>query len=125
MTWSTFGKGLTLITLSFVLWMSGIAYSTGDFISFYMYAIAVFFYLLFSIWIFAFAKKMIALNRAFSFNGVISMSFLVKLILSVGIVWMIEYQYHPVGNTHILHYLIVYLVYTIYEVYFLTKLGRG
>lgn len=107
-----------------MLWAIGLTAATKDLISFRMYLIAIGMYILFSAGIFFFARKMIQMERHYTFNGVVSISFLIKLVMSIGIIYLVEHLYAPISNAHIFHYLLIYIIYTIYEVYFLTKLGR-
>lgn len=87
-------------------------------------ALSVVQYVIFCIGIFIVAQKVSNSVSNYSFVGVVSASFLIKLVMSVVfLLWWAQY-YKPSNNHHILIYLLVYAIYTIYEVYFLTILAK-
>ena len=120
-----FFRYLSLITLVTALWsfiISKLGTHTQT-ISIYAVSIGCFFF--FSILIFFYAYYTSASDQLYSFNNVVSASFLIKLIMSICALMLFQKYAEPVGNAYVLHYIIVYLVYTAYEVYFLTKLAKS
>jgi len=91
----------------------------------WIYLISILTFVIFSALIFLYALNTSASDHLFSFNNVVVASFLIKLILSVGMIMIFEKIFEPTSKIHILHFIIVYLIYTVYEVYFLTKLARS
>ena len=81
-------------------------------------------YVIFCIGIFGVAKRVSNSISNFSFVGIVSGSFLVKLVMAVGFLAGWSHFYEPTNNHHILLYLLVYSIYTSYEVYFLTILAK-
>lgn len=125
MRWSQFAKELLQVTIGCIVWTIGITWTAKDEISIWTNAISIISYCIFCISMYLFATKMMQQDKSYSFNGVISISFLFKLIMSLGILYYIETAFSPTGNTHILHYILIYIVYTIYETIFLTKIGEA
>jgi len=125
MDWSQFGKGLLQITIGCIVWAIGITWSANDDVSKWTYAISIISYCVFCTGMYLLASQMILQDKHYSFNGVISISFLFKLLMSLGILYYVEVAFTPVGNAHILHYILVYIVYTIFETYYLTKIGNA
>lgn len=123
MHWSQFAKGLFQVTIGCIVWTIGITWSLSDNVSIWTYAISILSYCVFCTCMYLLASRMMLQDKHYSFNGVISISFLFKLIMSLGILYYIETAFSPIGNAHILHYILIYIVYTIYETYFLTKIG--
>ena len=81
-------------------------------------------YVIFCIAIFFVAQRVSSSVSNFSFVGVVSASFLIKLVMAVGFLAGWGHFYKPSNNYHILLYLLVYAIYTAYEVYFLTILAK-
>jgi len=81
-------------------------------------------YVIFCVAIFFVAQRVSSSVSDYSFVGVVSASFLIKLVMSVGFLTCWGHFYKPSNNHHILLYLLVYAIYTAYEVYFLTILAK-
>lgn len=118
-----FASVLLQVTVACLVWAAGVTWSMGDQISWWTYLVSISCYNILCVGIYMWARYTLARDHTYSFNGVISISFVLKLIMSLGILYLIDAFFHPKGNIHILHYIGVYIVYTIYEVYFLTKLA--
>lgn len=112
---------ITLVTLIVAFIVSQI-YPFEDLLELYCWAGLAF--VLFNGFIFFYAYTTSKSDKLFSFNNVVSASFLIKLIMSIGFLLIWEKLYDPQTNTHLLNYIIVYIIYTVYEVYFLTKLAN-
>ena len=123
MTTKEFRKRLWELTFLCIVWTLGWYFARYDLVATWTYGVSIIFYVVFSILIFLFAKRLLAKDRRHSFNGIVSISFLIKLVVSIAIVWSIEAYLKPISNTHIFHYLVMYIVYTVFEVWFLTKLS--
>jgi len=87
-------------------------------------ALSVAQYVIFCVGIFLVAQRVSSSVSNYSFVGVVSASFLIKLVMAVGFLACWGYLYEPSNNHHILLYLLVYAIYTAYEVYFLTILAK-
>jgi len=125
MTWSAFFKYLSYVTLALIIWTLGISRMGDHSHTLWIYLISILTFVIFSALIFLYALNTSASDHLFSFNNVVVASFLIKLILSVGMIMIFEKIFEPTSKIHILHFIIVYLIYTVYEVYFLTKLARS
>jgi len=125
MTWSAFFKYLSYVTLALIIWTLGISRLGDNSHTLWIYLISILTFVIFSALIFLYALNTSASDHLFSFNNVVVASFLIKLILSVGMIMIFEKIFEPTSKIHILHFIIVYLIYTVYEVYFLTKLARS
>ncbi len=90
-----------------------------------IYMISVVCFFLFSVLIYFYAYNTSKSDQLYSFNNVVSASFLIKLIMSICTLLLFQKFQKPQGNSYVLHFIIVYLVYTAYEVYFLTKLAKS
>jgi len=123
MTYKKFGFRLLEVTLLCIIWAVGLYLAQRNDIAAWTYTVSIATYVIFSLLIFGYTRRLVDQDRMHSFNGLVSISFLIKLVLSVGIIWGIEEHFTPIGNSHIFHYLFIYIVYTIFEVYFLTKLS--
>ena len=124
MNWSVFLKQLFLLTGIVLLWAIIIELFDRSQLTFTIYAISCLTFVLFSLLIFLYAYNTSSSDNLFSYNNVVIVSFIVKLIMSFGVILFFERMFQPQGNWHILHFVIVYLSYTIHEVYFLTRLAR-
>ena len=87
-------------------------------------SISVALYIIFCVGIFFAAQRISNSATNYSFFGLVSASFLIKLMMSLGFLVGWAHYYKPSNNHHILLYLLVYAIYTIYEVYFLTILAK-
>ena len=81
-------------------------------------------YVIFCIGIFCVAQRISNSTSNYSFVGLVSASFLIKLLMAIGFLAGWAHLYQPSNNHHILLYLLVYAIYTSYEVYFLTILAK-
>lgn len=125
MKWNTFTKYLFSITIGLSIWALGVSSLGKHSHTLWIYFVAILSFIIFSFLIFLYAYNTSASDHLFSYNNVVVASFLLKLVLSIGVLMLFERVFQPVNKMHILHFIIVYLVYTIYEVYFLTKLARS
>lgn len=92
---------------------------------FWLYTVSLIVFSLFCLVIFYYARISFSTSSAYSANRIVIISFLSKLLLSVGILLLFERIFSPRGNGHILHYLFIYIFYTVFEVYFLMKLSKN
>lgn len=90
-----------------------------------IYVISVSCFFLFSVLIYFYAYNTSKSDQLYSFNNVVSASFIIKLIMSICTLLLFQKFQKPQGNSYVLHFIIVYLIYTAYEVYFLTKLAKS
>jgi len=113
MTWSSFLNQLGIITLLLLALVVSLAhaYSRPDILQLYLLCVLIF--VVFCIGIFWYARLISRNSNNFTFFGVVSGSFFIKLVIV-----------EPNGNGFAIHFIIVYIVYTIYEVFFLTKLAK-
>jgi len=81
-------------------------------------------YLIFNTSIFLYAQRISSRESNYTFNGVVSASFLIKLLFSLSLLAYWQRFHNPTDNHHIALYILIYIVYTIYEVYFLTLLAK-
>lgn len=125
MTWRVFLKYLVILTICVGLWALGISGLGKHEETIWIYGLAISGFFIFSILIFLYAYNTSASDNLFSFNNVVSASFLLKLIMSIGMIILYEKLFDPDSSMHVIHFIIVYIVFTIYEVYFLTKLARS
>jgi hypothetical protein len=89
-----------------------------------LYFMVVISFVVFCTLIFMYAQKTSVSKGLLAFNNVVIASFVLKLIMSVGLILTFEWWLEPDRKYHIWHFLLIYLVYTIYETYFLTKLAK-
>ncbi len=109
---------ITVFLASLVSW----AGSFEGFLELYLYAALVF--VIFNVFIFFYGYTTSQSDQLFSFNNVVSASFLIKLIMSIGFLLLWERLFDPNNNMHVLNYIVVYVIFTVHEVYFLTKLAK-
>ena len=125
MTWKKYLKYLSIVTMALAMWGIGVSGIGKNQNTIWIYALSIICFIIISILIFLYAYNTSATDHLFSFNNVVSASFLFKLILSIGMLLLYEKIFEPSSNIHVLHFIFVYIVYTIYEVYFLTKLAKS
>ncbi len=123
MRWSDFIRLLSHVTVGCLIWAFGVSGFLEHERTLITYLLSIATFVVFSIGMFLYARRLVDKQQMYSFNGVISLSFLIKLVMAVSSIWLYETNVHPEGNQHILHYIFTYLVYTAFEVYFLTELG--
>lgn len=81
-------------------------------------------YVIFCVGIFLVARRISNSTSNYSFVGLVSASFLIKLLMAIGFLAGWAHLYQPNNHHHILLYLLVYAIYTCYEVYFLTLMAK-
>ena len=81
-------------------------------------------YVIFCIAIFCVAQRISNSSSNYSFVGLVSASFVIKLLMALCFLAGWAQLYQLSNNHHILLYLLVYAIYTSYEVYFLTILAK-
>ena len=124
MNWSAFLRQLTKLTIPILLLGWVLNLFQDDNLTIAIYSISVSMFVLFSILMFLYAYNTSSSDNLFSYNNVVIVSFIIKLIMSFGVILFFEKTFQPHYNWHILHFIIVYLCYTVYEVYFLTRLAK-
>ena len=107
-----------------LLWGLGMALFFDPLPTFIVYVLSILSFVLFSIGIFWWSRIIVDAGNLYTFNGVVSISFIIKLLMAIASVWNYENIANPDNDFHLLHYILIYLVYTGYEVYFLTELGH-
>ena len=124
MGWSVFIRNLAaLVSLSIVLgYILHMVLPILAWSEFYTFSSASF--ILFTIFIFFYANRVSDSNSLYSFNAIVTWSFLIKLIMAIGILLLFREWVTQVSRRHIIHFIGIYILYTAYEVYFLTKLAR-
>lgn len=125
MRWALFLKHLAILISALMVWAFIVSSLGSASHTLWMYFIANLSFVTFSVLIFLYAYNTSASDNLFSFNNVVFASFLLKLIMSIGVLMVFERVFSPSGNLHVAHFIFVYIVYTIYEVYFLTKLAKS
>lgn len=125
MSIGSFFRYLLLISLATAGWSFIISKFSNQSQTLSIYGISIGCFFIFSILIFFYAYYTSATDQLYSFNNVVSASFLIKLIMSICTLMLFQKYREPIGNAYVLHFIIVYLIYTAYEVYFLTKLAKS
>jgi hypothetical protein len=64
-------------------------------------------------------------NSKYAFNGVITSSVLIKMVLSIAVLLVYQKRFAPPNNGYIGIFLSVYVVYTVFEVWFMGKLAKA
>jgi len=115
---------LVLITALLVAVVSTITLSIdrADLLQIYQWSIGGF--VIFCIGIFWYARLIANRSTNFTFLGVVSGSFFIKLIGALVFLYLYEEAFSPTNQTYVLHFILVYVIYTVFEVYFLTKLAK-
>jgi len=124
MTWSSFLNQLGIITLLLLALVVSLAhaYSRPDILQLYLLCVSIF--VVFCIGMFWYARLISRHSQNFTFFGVVSGSFFIKLVIALVFLFYYQRLVEPDGNGFAIHFIIVYIVYTIYEVFFLTKLAK-
>lgn len=91
---------------------------------FFVYLVAVGFFTVFTYWVIYQSHHSIKSSKNDSMLGVVTVSFLVKLMFSL--VFLISFKKYldPTSKEYIMHYLIIYVIYLICDVYLITLLSR-
>jgi len=124
MTWSSFLLKLGCITalLLSVVYFLSTTYSQFHILEIYFFSILIF--VVFCVAIFGYARLISQRKENFTFFGVVSGSFIFKLIIALGFLFLYKEWGRPSDSKFAVHFIIVYIIYTAYEVYFLTKLAK-
>lgn len=125
MSTSRFFRLLLYVTGVIIAWSLVISNFGSIVQTMQIYIISVVCFFLFSVLIYFYAYNTSKSDQLYSFNNVVSASFLIKLIMSICTLLLFQKFQNPQGNSYVLHFIIVYLIYTAYEVYFLTKLAKS
>jgi len=124
MRWPQLLKGLLQLIVASFIWALGVAGILDGNKTLLVYGLSIVTFSIFTIGIFLWARAIVDRDQLYTFNSVISVSFIVKLVMAIGSIWLYEHYMSPADNLHLLHYIITYLAFTAYEVYFLTELGK-
>lgn len=79
----------------------------------------------FAIAIYLVAIKFIHHSNKFLFGNIILISTFVKILLSMGTIFIYYYLKHPDSKLFILSFLVVYLIFTIFETIFLVQINTS
>ena len=125
MTWSSFLVKLASITILLMVTVVALARLYGRSDLLYIYQSSTFVFVLFCLVVFWYARLIARSRQDFTFFGVVSGSFMVKLVGAIAFLYAYQEWIRPKDEGFAIHFIIVYLVYTAYEVYFLTKLAKA
>ncbi len=125
MTFRRFIELLVRTSLGLIGWMFLMTFVDYTMQTIWIYTSSVSCFFIFCTLIYFYALNTSKSDQLFSFNNVVSASFLIKMIMSIGLLMLYQKIVKPIGNSYILHFIIVYLVYTAFEVFFLTKLAKS
>ena len=84
-----------------------------------------FFYICLYLPTFMIAKKAAQSTNKQLFTGIIMLSVLLKLVVSITVVFWYHKVFHPQGPLFLLPFFLVYIIYTIFESQFMIKLGKN
>lgn len=124
MTFTSYTRQISVISISLLLFSVILYMLLGWQLLLPLYFMVVISFVVFCTLIFMYAQKTSVSKGLLAFNNVVIASFVLKLIMSVGLILTFEWWLEPDRKYHIWHFLLIYLVYTIYETYFLTKLAK-
>ena len=124
MRWRLFFKLLVQVTIACLIWAFGVAGIVGKTSTIVVYLLSISSFVTFSILVFAWSRRIVDRGKMYTFSGVVSLSFLVKLVMAIASIWLYEHYVAIEDSFHLLHYILIYIVYTVFEVYFLTELGK-
>lgn len=85
---------------------------------------SIIFFVLLLIITFLIAQKSSQSSNKQLFTGIIMLSVLSKLFLSIGLVFWYHKLFHPIGPLFLVPFFLVYIIYTIFESRFMIKLGK-
>jgi len=85
---------------------------------------SIIFFVLLLIITFLIAQKSSQSSNKQLFTGIILLSVLSKLFLSIGLVFWYHKIFHPSGPLFLVPFFLVYIIYTIFESRFMIKLGK-
>lgn len=124
MTWSSFLIRLGAITTILLITVTILArlYEAPD--ALLIYLLSILFFVVFSLGLFWYARMISQSGKDFTFFGVVSGSFLLKLVGAIALLWTYQEWKNPTDSKFGLHFILVYIIYTSFEVYFLTKLAK-
>jgi len=124
MTWASFLTKLGIISIS-LLAISFVFASIYKQIAIReIYVMSTVIFSVFCVGIFWFARLIASRSQNYTFFGVVSGSFIIKLVIAIGFLATYRELAQPTNGRFALHFIIVYIIYTVYEVYFLTKLAK-
>lgn len=78
-----------------------------------------------TILIFALGQNFSRSKNKYLYNNLIVMNFLLKLMVSILVVYVFVKQYDPEGKLYLIPFVIIYLAFTIFETYFMMKQAKG
>ena len=111
---------ITLIGVAYLIHGHG---EVGKFTDFTIYTILTFTVLY--IVMFYFGSSTARSSNKYSFNNLIIGNMLLKMIVSVLVIFIYKKVYQVESRAILLPFLVIYLSYTIFETYFLTKLAKS
>ena len=124
MTFTTYTRQISVISIALILFSLALYMLLGWQLLLPLYLMGVVSFVVFCTLIFLYAQKTSVSKGLLAFNNVVIASFVLKLIMSVGLIMAFEWWLEPNRKYHIWHFLLIYLIFTIYETYFLTKLAK-
>jgi len=64
-------------------------------------------------------------KNKFLYNNLIVMNFILKLMVSILVVYVFVKQYDPEGKLYLIPFVLIYLAFTVFETYFMMKQAKG
>lgn len=107
-----------LINMSLPYWVSSLQnHAVITWWSLYLFVII-------SILMYLMGKKAINSTHKLQFNNTIITFFILKMFLSIGLIFYYKKNFHPSGSTFVLPFLITYVFFTVFETYFMMQFTR-
>lgn len=124
MSWTTFFKQLTWVSLFTVLLLFSLHFNPEIAVHSQLSWSSCIFYILLSIFIFFFAYRAAYSQNKNAFTVVIMSFVLAKMVLSISFLVIFFQIVKPESRLFLIPFFVVYLIYTIFETYFMTKLAK-
>lgn len=79
---------------------------------------------LMTILIFSLGQNFSRSKNKYLYNNLIVMNFLLKLMVSILVVYLFVKQYDPEGKLYLIPFVLIYLAFTVFETYFMMKQAK-
>ena len=112
MTWASFLTKLGIIGVSLISVAFIFASIYNQTAIMEIYVIATLIFTVFCIGIFWYAQLIARSTRNYTFFGVVSGSFIIKLVIAIGFLAIYRDLTYPTDGRFALHFIIVYIIYT-------------
>lgn len=85
---------------------------------------SLYLFIIISVLMYLMGKKAVGSTNILQFNNTIITFFILKMFLSIGLIFYYKKTFHPSGSAFVLPFIITYVFFTVFETYFMMQFTR-